>query len=86
MLSLSPATRVYVALHPVDMRLGFNGLYALTQIVLSQEVLSGHLFVFTNKRRNRFAQTHRPEPSKYKIFTRFLSRLVNTNRWPLKGG
>jgi len=52
-LSISPATRVFVALHPVDMRLGFNGLYALTQTVLNQEVLSGHLFVFTNKRRNR---------------------------------
>ena len=53
MLSISPATRVFVALTPVDMRLGFNGLYALTQTVLNQEVLSGHLFVFTNKRRNR---------------------------------
>jgi len=52
-LSISPATRVFVALNPVDMRLGFNGLYALTQTVLNQEVLSGHLFVFTNKRRNR---------------------------------
>jgi transposase len=52
-LSLSAATRVFVALQPVDMRLGFNGLYALTQTVLQQEVLSGHLFVFTNKRRNR---------------------------------
>jgi transposase len=52
-LSISPATRVFVALNPVDMRLGFNGLYALTQTVLNQQVLSGHLFVFTNKRHNR---------------------------------
>jgi transposase len=52
-LSISPATRVFVALNPVDMRLGFNGLHALTQTVLNQQVLSGHLFVFTNKRRNR---------------------------------
>ena len=53
MLSISPATRIFVALNPIDMRLGFNGLHALTQTVLNQEVLSGHLFVFTNKRRNR---------------------------------
>ena len=53
MLSISPATRIFVALNPVDMRLGFNGLYALTQTVLNQQVESGHLFVFTNKRRNR---------------------------------
>jgi hypothetical protein len=52
-LSISPATRVFVALNPVDMRLGFNGLYALTQTVLNQQDLSGHLFVFTKKRRNR---------------------------------
>jgi transposase len=52
-LSISPATRIFVALNPVDMRLGFNGLYALTQAVLNQDVLNGHLFVFTNKRRNR---------------------------------
>lgn len=53
MLSILPATRIFVALQPVDMRLGFNGLHALTQTVLNQQVLSGHLFVFTNKRRNR---------------------------------
>jgi len=52
-LSILPATRILLALQPVDMRLGFNGLYALTQTVLNQQVLSGHLFVFTNKRRNR---------------------------------
>jgi transposase len=52
-LSISPATRVYVALAPVDMRLGFNGLHALVETVLKQDVLSGHLFLFTNRLRNR---------------------------------
>jgi transposase len=53
MLSLSPATRIFVALEPVDMRKGFNGLYAHVQGVLQQDPLSGHLFVFTNRTRNR---------------------------------
>jgi len=53
MLSLSPATRVFVALTPVDMRKSFNGLHALVQTVLQQDPLSGHLFVFTNRLRNR---------------------------------
>lgn len=53
MLSVSPATRIFVALAPVDMRRGFNGLYAHVQGVLSQDPLSGHLFLFTNKLRNR---------------------------------
>src|SRR5712671_7722548 len=52
-LSVSPATRVFVALNPVDMRLSFNGLYAQVQSVLGQDPLTGHLFVFTNRLRNR---------------------------------
>ena len=53
MLSLSAATRIFVALEPVDMRQSFNGLYARVQTVLQEEPTSGHRFVFTNKLRNR---------------------------------
>jgi transposase len=53
MLSFSPATRIFVALEPVDMRAGFNRLYALVETRLHQPPLSGHLFVFTNRLRNR---------------------------------
>jgi transposase len=53
MLSLSPATRVYVALAPVDLRAGFNALSALVKTRLQADPLSGHLFVFTNRNRNR---------------------------------
>jgi transposase len=53
MLSLSPATRIFVAVQAMDMRRGFNGLYAWVQTVLGEEPTSGHWFVFLNKRRNR---------------------------------
>ena len=53
MLSLSPATRVFVAIQPIDMRRSFNGLYADVQTVFGQDPLTGHLFLFTNRRRNR---------------------------------
>ncbi len=53
MLSLSPATRVFVALEPVDLRKGFNGLYGYVETVLGENPLSGHLFLFTNRSRNR---------------------------------
>jgi len=53
MLSLSPATRVFLALAPIDGRKGFNGLYTLVKEMLQQEPTSGFLFVFLNKRRNR---------------------------------
>jgi transposase len=53
MLSLSPATRIFVAVEPVDMRIGFNGLYTWVQAVLQEAPTSGHWFVFLNRRRNR---------------------------------
>lgn len=53
MLSLSPATRIFVALEPVDLRQSFNGLSARVQSVLIQDPLSGHLFLFTNRSHNR---------------------------------
>ena len=53
MLSFSPATRIFVALEPVDMRRSFNGLYALVQNHLEGDPTSGHVYVFTNRKRNR---------------------------------
>ena len=53
MLNLTAATRILVALQPVDMRQSFNGLYTRVQSVLQEEPTQGHLFVFTNKLRNR---------------------------------
>ncbi len=53
MLNLSSATRVFVALAPVDLRGSFNRLAALTLTLLAQDPLSGHWFVFVNRRRNR---------------------------------
>lgn len=53
MLTISPATRIFVALNAVDMRMSFNGLYAQVETTLKEAPLSGHLFVFTNRLRNR---------------------------------
>lgn len=53
MLTCSTATRVFIAIAPVDLRASFNKLFALTQSVLQQDPLSGHWFVFTNRERNR---------------------------------
>ena len=53
MLSLSPATRVFLALAPIDGRKSFNGLTTLVKEALGQEPTSGSLFVFINKARNR---------------------------------
>ena len=53
MFSVTSATRVLVATTPVDLRGSFNRLYNLVVEQLKGDPLSGHLFVFTNGRRNR---------------------------------
>lgn len=42
--------RVFLYGQPVSMRLSFDGLYALARHGLHQDPLSGHLFVFVNRR------------------------------------
>lgn len=50
MLTLPPSVRIYVAVHPVDARKSFDGLAALVESEFGLEPLSGHLFVFLNRR------------------------------------
>ena len=53
MFGMGPATRVYLAPGATDMRKGFEGLYGLARDRLSCEPLSGHVFLFSNAKRNR---------------------------------
>ncbi len=53
MFTLSAAVRIYVAAAPCDLRRGFDGLSALTRSVIGTDPMSGHLFVFLNRRRDR---------------------------------
>ena len=53
MLSLPPSVRILLAREPADMRKGFDGLAHLVQSVLQEDPLSGHLFVFRNRRGDR---------------------------------
>jgi len=53
MIALPPQIRVFLCRRPTDMRKSFNGLVALTEAELNQDPLSGDLFVFVNRRRDR---------------------------------
>jgi transposase len=53
MLSFAGSLRVFVALEACDMRKGFEGLAAKVEQVLGEELKSGALFVFGNRRRTR---------------------------------
>lgn len=53
MLSFSPALQVFMAVEPVDLRKGFDGLSAAVEAVFGRHVLDGYLFLFLNRRRDR---------------------------------
>jgi transposase len=53
MITLPAAVKIHVCVAPTDMRKGFDGLCGLAEHVLKQDPLSGHLFVFRNRARDR---------------------------------
>jgi transposase len=52
-LSLPPSVRLFVATQPVDGRKGADSLMVIVRDVFGHNPLSGHLFVFFSKRRER---------------------------------
>ncbi len=53
MINFPPTVRIFLATQPADMRRGFDGLASLTTSVIGENPLSGHLFVFRNRRSDR---------------------------------
>jgi transposase len=47
------AVRVFLCTRPTDMRKSFDGLVGMVHQFLGQDPLSGHLFLFLNRRRDR---------------------------------
>jgi transposase len=47
------AARIYLVCGPTDMRKGYNGLSACVEHHVQADPLSGHLFVFCNRIKNR---------------------------------
>lgn len=52
MIPIGPATRVYLAAGATDLRKSFEGLSDRVRHQFQEDPLSGHLFVFANRRRN----------------------------------
>lgn len=51
MIQITPHQKLLLAIKPADFRKGIDGLAALCRQQLKADPLSGHLFVFTNRRR-----------------------------------
>ena len=53
MLILPASVRIYVAAEAIDLRRGFDGLAAATRSVIGGDPMSGHVFCYLNRRRDR---------------------------------
>jgi len=53
MIMLPSAVRIFLCTRPTDMRKSFDGLTGLVQECFAQDPLTGHLFLFLNRRRDR---------------------------------
>lgn len=82
MLSLPATVRVFLCTRPVSLRLGFDRLAALAREVLASDPLSGHLFVFKNRRGDKLKILYW-EPSGYCLWYKRLE--VGTFVFPATG-
>ena len=53
MIMLPSAVRIFLCTRATDLRKGFDGLTGLVQECFGQDPLTGHLFLFLNRRRDR---------------------------------
>ena len=71
--------KIFLAAGRTDMRKSFDGLAAATREVIGLDPLSGHLFCFTNRARNRLKLLYW-EGSGFWVFSKRLER--GTFAWP----
>lgn len=79
MSSLLPTSAIFVATDPVDLRKAFDGLATLVRQSLGQDPLSGSVYIFSNRQRNRLKVLFW-EPGGYWLCNRRLEE--GTFRWP----
>ena len=58
MIMLPSTVRTFLCTRPTDLRKSFDGLTGLVQECFGQDPLTGHLFLFLNRRRDRIKILH----------------------------
>lgn len=79
MFGISATLRVFVAVSPTDLRNGYDGLARLAREVINQDPLSGHLFVFSNRKHDRVKILYW-DLDGYVVWMKRLEK--GTFRWP----
>ena len=82
MVGILATIRVFVAVPPADLRKGYDGLAQLARDVVDQNPLSGHLFVFSNRKRDRIKILYWDRDG-YAVWMKRLEK--GTFRWPKQG-
>jgi transposase len=82
MLSFGPATQIFLYAGVADMRCSFNGLSTLVRNELREDPLSGHVFGFSNRRRN-LVKLIIWDRGGYWVFSKRLEK--GTFSWPRVG-
>ena len=80
MLNFPPAVRIWLATAPVDLRRSFDRLAAEVREQLLLDPLSGHIFVFRNKRADRIKLLYWDEDGYIIVYKRLEEGVF---RWPV---
>ena len=80
MLNFPPTVRIWLACQAVDLRRSFDGLAEQVRQQLALDPLSGHIFVFRNKRSDRVKLLYWDEDGFVLIYKRLEK---GTFRWPV---
>jgi transposase len=77
--------RIFLYGEPCDMRKSFDGLTAIAKNAMGQDPLSGHLFVFVNRRGNQLKALYW-DRSGFCIWSKRLSQGNFISNWKLERG
>jgi transposase len=80
MLSFPPAVRIWLGCQPVDLRKSFDALAEQVRHYLGHDPLSGHVFVFRNRRADRVKLLYWDEDGFVLVYKRLEE---GTFRWPV---
>lgn len=84
MIVPGPATRIFLAPAPTDLRRSFDGLHGLVRSQLAEDPRSGHLFLFCNKPRHQPASSIPIRHRSHRLPVASPAR-ATTTRGPSKG-
>ena len=79
MLNFPPSVRIWLGKAPVDLRRSFDGLAEQVRQHLHEDPLSGHIFVFRNKRGDRVKLLYWDEDGYVIVYKRLEAGVF---RWP----